>query len=187
LSNLFYSSFFGTFVYKNEFLFLGFWNYNTNLKYKLFPYIYHKGMPKSLKKNNLYLENHLIVKKSSIPNSGKGLFTKVDIEKDTVITEFTGEKISHTVGAARTILKQSHSVLYLNQTYCVDSLTDKECVATFMNDANGPSKLPKLKNNTDLYRLNGRIYVIATKDIKAGAELLLDYGPLYWNDKKNHN
>jgi SET domain-containing protein len=53
-----------------------------------------------------------------------------------------------------------------------------------MNDVNGPSKLHGLKNNADLIRANGRIYVIATKDIMAGDELFLDYGPLYWNDKK---
>lgn len=141
-------------------------------------------MPKPLKRNRVHLEEYLVCKKSSIPKAGKGLFTKVNIEKDTVITEFTGEKISHTVGAARVILKKSHSILYLNQTYCIDSLTDKECMATFMNDVNGPSKVYRLKNNADLIRVKGRIYVFATKDIKAGEELLLDYGPLYWNDIK---
>lgn len=141
-------------------------------------------MPKPLKKNIIHLEKDLVVKKSSIPKAGKGLFTKINIEKDTVITEFTGEKISHTIGAARTILKQSHSILYLNQKYCVDSVTDKDCVATFMNDLNGPSKVSGLKNNTDLFRANGRIYVIATKDIKANEELFLDYGPMYWHDLK---
>ena len=58
-------------------------------------------MAKPLIPNRVHLEKNLQVRKSSIPDSGMGLFTKIDIEKSTVITEFYGEKISHTIAAAR--------------------------------------------------------------------------------------
>src|SRR5690606_40160989 len=38
------------------------------------------------------LEKHLYVKKSTLPNSGKGLFTKVFIPKGTRIVEYKGRR-----------------------------------------------------------------------------------------------
>lgn len=141
-------------------------------------------MVKPLIPNKIHLEKNLKIKKSLIPNSGNGLFTKIDIEKDTVITEFYGEKVSHTIALARGILKKSHSVLYYNKTYCIDSTTDKKCLATFMNDANGVIKLVNIKNNVYMLRANGRIYVIAKRFINAGEELFMDYGASYWKGMK---
>lgn len=140
-------------------------------------------MPKPLKATKSYLERHLVVKKSQIPNSGKGVFTKIDIEKDDIITEYTGEKVSHTIGTARMILKQSNSILYLNKKYFIDSTTDKECKTTFINDADGLTKT-NYKNNVFMVRTNGRIYVVAKRNIKKGEELFISYGEKYWDKYK---
>ena len=40
------------------------------------------------------MEKDLVIKKSTIPNSGKGLFTKCDIKKGERIVEYLGEIIS---------------------------------------------------------------------------------------------
>ena len=40
------------------------------------------------------LEKFLVVKKSSLPNAGKGLFTKVDIKKGSYIVEYKGEVLT---------------------------------------------------------------------------------------------
>lgn len=138
-------------------------------------------MPKFLISKSEFLEKQLVVKSSGIPGAGKGLFTTIAIEKETVITEFSGEKISHTIGAARSIMNESHSLLYLNQKYFVDSYADKSCMATFINDAIGEVRINGIDNNTTIHRANGRIYVIALRDIQAGEELFLEYGPDYWN------
>lgn len=137
-------------------------------------------MPKPLAKRMNFMEDDLVIKKSLIPGAGKGVFTKVSIEKESIITEFTGEKISHTIGAARFILKQSHSILYLNKTYSLDSLKDKNCIATYINDAKGLTKVPNLKNNASIVVARGRLFVIAKRNIKAGEELYVSYGPSYW-------
>lgn len=137
-------------------------------------------MPKPLIKIRDYLEKDLTVRESQIPGSGKGLFTMVKIEKETIITEFTGEKISHTVGAARSILKESDSILYLNKKYLLDSRKDRSCVASFINDAQGEKRTTKFENNTSMCIVNGRIYVVADREIQAGEELFLSYGKVYW-------
>lgn len=143
-------------------------------------------MPKPLVRKWKFLEDDLVIKKSLIQEAGKGVFTKVDIEKEEIITEFTGEKISHTVALARFILKESHSLLYLNKTYSIDSLKDKECIATYINDANGPVKLPGIKNNATIIVARGRLFVIAKRKIKPGEELFVNYGINYWKAFKHY-
>jgi SET domain-containing protein len=140
-------------------------------------------MPKPLTAIKNYLEKHLTVKKSKIPNSGKGVYTKIDIEKDEIVTEYTGEKVSHTIGTARFILNQSDSLIYLNKKYFVDSRTDENCLATFINDASGLNKI-NLKNNVLMIRVRGRIFVVAKRNIKKGEELLISYGTNYWKNSK---
>lgn len=137
-------------------------------------------MPKPLVKKMNFMEEDLVIKKSLIPGAGKGVFTNINIEKESIIAEFTGEKISHTIGIARFILKQSHSILYLNKTYSLDSLKDKSCIATYINDAKGLTKIPYLRNNVDMVITRGRIFVIAKRNIKADEELYVSYGPSYW-------
>jgi hypothetical protein len=137
-------------------------------------------MPKPLKQNKTHLEKYLFIKKSLIPGAGNGLYTKVNIDKHTVVTEYFGEKISNTIGAARFILKQSHSIIYLNQKYCIDSTYDKSCMATFINDANGLFKIKGIKNNAFSLNSNGRLYIISKRKINAGEELFIEYGSNYW-------
>jgi len=144
-------------------------------------------MPKPLVRRRNFLECSLVVKKSQIPEAGKGVFTNVDIEKEHVITEFSGEKISHTIGAARFIMKQSHSILYLNKTYSLDSLTDPACIATYINDAKGINRIPYLRNNTMLVSVAGRLFVVAKRNIKKGEELFMSYGENYWIAMKKYN
>lgn len=143
-------------------------------------------MPKPLVKKQKFMDDDLIIKRSLIPGSGKGVYTKVNIEKESIVTEFTGEKISHTVALARFILKESHSILYLNKTYSLDSLKDKTCIATYINDAKGIIRIAYLRNNVSLIRARGRLFVIAKRNIKAGEELYMNYGLHYWKAVKHY-
>jgi hypothetical protein len=38
-----------------------------------------------------YLEKYLKIKKSTLPNAGKGLFTTIEIRKGTMIVEYKGK------------------------------------------------------------------------------------------------
>ncbi|HRG01960.1 MAG: SET domain-containing protein-lysine N-methyltransferase [Bacteroidia bacterium] len=143
-------------------------------------------MPKPLLKKRDYIEKNLEIKKSQIPGAGKGLYTKIAIERETIISEFTGEKISHTIALARFILKESHSLLYLNQKYSIDSLKDENCLSSYINDANGLVKVSNLHNNVMLVVSRGRLFVIAKRKIKAGEELFLSYGKGYWKTVKHY-
>lgn len=137
-------------------------------------------MVKPLTKKQNFYDNSLEIKSSEIPGAGVGVFTQKYIEKDSIITEFTGEKISHTIGLSRIILKTSHSILYLNKKYCVDSKKDECCIATYINDAKGFIKISGLRNNVSLVIAKGRLLVVAKRNIKAGEELYMNYGINYW-------
>ncbi len=141
-------------------------------------------MRKLITRKQKFMDDFLFIKKSQIPNSGKGVYTKIKIEKEHIITEFSGEKVSYTIGRARVILNQTHSILYLNTKYCLDSVADPNCIATFINDAKGLNKIPYKRNNVLLKLVNGRCFVIAKRNIKAGEELFLWYGSTYWKGLK---
>ena len=124
------------------------------------------------------LEKQLYVKKSTIPNSGKGLFTKKFIPKGTKIVEYKGR---------RTTWKEVEDedgkngyIFYINRNTVIDGLPWKSALARYANDARGLVKIKGLTNNCD-YTVDGdRAYIESKKDIPAGGEILVDYGKDYW-------
>ena len=124
------------------------------------------------------LEKQLFVKKSSIPNSGKGLFTKKFIPKGTRIVEYKG-RISTWKDVKDEDGKNGY-IFYVNRNHVIDGKPYTKALARYANDARGLTKVPGLTNNAD-YVLDGlKAYIEAKKDIPAGAEILVDYGKDYW-------
>lgn len=124
------------------------------------------------------LEKQLFVKKSTIPNSGYGLFTKKFIPKGTRIVEYKG-KIS-----AWSVVKDEDGkngyIFYVNRNHVIDAKNYKSALARYANDARGLVKIPGITNNCD-YVLDGKkAYIESKKDIPAGAEVFVDYGKDYW-------
>ncbi len=124
------------------------------------------------------LEKHLIVKKSTIPGSGLGLFTKVDIPKETHIVEYKGritswKEADHDDG-------NNFYLFYIKRYHVIDARPYKKAFARYANDANGFQKVKGLKNNST-YALDGlKAFLESTRDIKAGEEIFVDYGKKYW-------
>lgn len=124
------------------------------------------------------LEKQLVVKKSQIPNSGQGLFTKKFIPKGTRIVEYKG-RISSWKDVKDEDGKNGY-IFYVNRNHVIDGKPYKKALARYANDANGLSKVKGLKNNCD-YVIDGRkAFIEAKRDIPAGAEILVDYGKDYW-------
>ncbi|MBT1703839.1 SET domain-containing protein [Chryseosolibacter indicus] len=124
------------------------------------------------------LEKQLFVKKSTIPNSGKGLFTKKFIPKGTRIVEYKG-RISSWKDVKDEDGKNGY-IFYVNRNHVIDGKPYAKALARYANDANGLTKVPGLVNNCD-YVLDGlKAYIEAKKDIPAGAEIFVDYGKDYW-------
>ncbi len=125
------------------------------------------------------LEKRLIVKKSTLPGAGKGLFTMVFIPKGSRIVEYKGQIVTW-----KEIEKMADDrngyVFFFNNKHCIDAWKTKKGVAHFANDARGIVRVEGVKNNSEYVTEKKRCYIEAAKDIAAGSEILVGYGAEYW-------
>lgn len=124
------------------------------------------------------LEKQLFVKRSTLPNSGKGLFTKKFIPKGTRIVEYKG-KISKWKDVKDEDGKNGY-IFFINRNHVINALPVKSALARYANDARGLSKISGLKNNCDYISDGLKAYIESKKDIPAGSEIFVDYGKDYW-------
>ena len=125
------------------------------------------------------LERHLIVKKSTLPGAGKGLFSKVLIPKGTRIVEYKGEVVTWKE-VEKMADDRNGYVFYFNSKYCIDAWKTKKSVAHFANDAKGITRVEGVSNNAEYVTEKKRCYIEAIRDIPAGSEILVGYGAEYW-------
>lgn len=124
------------------------------------------------------LEKQLVVKKSTIPNSGKGLFTRKFIPKGTRIVEYKGK-----VSAWKDVKDEDGRngyIFYVNRNHVIDALPVKTALARYANDARGLVRIKGVTNNCDYITDGTKAYIESKKDIPSGAEILVDYGNDYW-------
>lgn len=124
------------------------------------------------------LEKQLFVKKSTIPNSGNGLFTKKFIPKGTRIVEYKG-RISSWKDVKDEDGKNGY-IFYVNRNHVINALPVKSALARYANDARGLTRVKGLLNNCDYVNEGTHAYIESKRDIPAGAEILVDYGKDYW-------
>jgi uncharacterized protein len=124
------------------------------------------------------LEKQLYVKKSTIPNAGKGLFTRKFIPKGARIVEYKGKR--STWKEVKDEDGKNGYIFYINRNNVIDGLPAKKAFARYANDARGLTRIKGLLNNCD-YIVDGiRAFVEAKKDIPAYSEIFVDYGKDYW-------
>ena len=137
------------------------------------------------------LGHGIIVKASTIPGAGYGLFATKNFKKGEGITEYDGEIISRSYA---NILKQqnldTHIVALSPGRSAINGLTTITVGrggAQFSNDINDKNRynavfgktehiLPGLQDNRTGLKDLFRIFLKAKKDIKAGDEIFVDYG-----------
>ncbi len=127
-------------------------------------------------------KKNLIVKRSTLPNAGKGLFAKKKIPKGTRIVEYTG-KIT-TWKEAET--DDNGEIYQVSYKHVIDARPFKNALAKYANDARGITRIKGLTNNAEYEEDGLKVYIKAIKDIPAGAEILVGYGKDYW-DAIRHN
>jgi SET domain-containing protein len=131
------------------------------------------------------LEKSLIVKKSTIPGAGDGLFTKAFIPKGTRIVEYTGKictwkEVNHDEG-------RNGYIYYVKRYHVIDARFHEKSMARYANDAQGLTRIKGINNNCE-YNIEGlRVFIDAKKDIPAGTEILVDYGREYWSVIRYNN
>ncbi|MBX2887348.1 MAG: SET domain-containing protein [Ferruginibacter sp.] len=129
-------------------------------------------------------EKHLVVKKSSLPRAGKGLFTKVDIPKDSLIVEYKGKittwkEVEHHNGT-------NGYIFYVTRNHVVDAEKTKKALARYANDARGFVRVKGIQNNAIYAIKKGKPYIQSTKKISAGSEIFVEYGKEYWDTMKEN-
>ena len=133
-------------------------------------------------KRMAFSQKNLIIKKSTIPGAGLGLFTRRPILKGTFIIEYKGrispwKKVNSMDGA-------NPYIMYVNRNHVIDALSFKKAKAKFANDARGLKKIKGKTNNSVYIKKGLRVYIQAKKNIEAGSEILVNYGKDYWDAVK---
>jgi SET domain-containing protein len=129
------------------------------------------------------LEKDLIVKTSSLPNSGKGLFTKVFIPKKTRIIEYQG-KVCKWSDVEDNF--DNGYIYFLNKNHVIDAGDNTKILARYANDAFGLSKVKGINNNATYKNVGKQVFIESAADIPAGAEILVSYGKDYWDTVKKN-
>jgi hypothetical protein len=124
------------------------------------------------------LEKQLYVKKSTLPNAGKGLFTKKFIPKGTRIIEYKGKV--KTWKEVQDEEGENGYIYYVKRTHVIDALKIKNSLARYANDARGLERVKSLNNNAEYVEDGLHVYIESTKDIPARSEIFVSYGPEYW-------
>ena len=123
------------------------------------------------------IEQRLAPKRSHI--HGWGLFTKVDLPKDSMIVEYMGEVIRKSVADAREEAYEisgegSCYMFRLDFNRIVDA-TKIGCMARFMNHCCQPNAYAKVVAVDTDYGQDNKIVIFSSIDIKAGEEITYDY------------
>ena len=126
----------------------------------------------------------LIVKKSTIPNAGKGLFTKRDVKKGERIVEYLGEVITEAELDRRAENDIYGYAFYISKRKCIDAYYTPEALARYANDARGLNRIKGISNNCSYEIWKNRGWIKAERNIKAGEEIFVSYGTEYWRDIK---
>ncbi len=132
-----------------------------------------------LRRPMIILKNKLIIKRSTLPGAGKGLFTKNYIAKGNAIVEYKGtittwKDVDHTEG-------ENGYIYYVKRNYVIDARPHPLSLARYANDARGLKKVKGILNNAEYKEIGLKVFIVAKKDIAAGAEIFVDYGKEYWD------
>ena len=123
----------------------------------------------------------LVIKKSRLPGAGKGLYTTKAISKESKIIEYRGEIIGYNEYRKRTRNEQDQYLFFLRMELCIDSMHTPQYKARYANDAAGITRLKGVKNNSDYVIFGDKCFIVASRDIKAGEEIFVNYTKSYWD------
>lgn len=126
----------------------------------------------------------LIIKKSRLPEAGKGLFTTKAIPKETKIIQYRGELLDYKEFHRRERKGNGGYMFYLKGNHYIDAMHTPQYKARYANDAAGLSRIKGVRNNCDYMVFNNKCYIVAARNIKAGEEIYVNYTKPYWDNVK---
>ncbi len=126
----------------------------------------------------------LIVKTSKLPGCGKGLFTTKAIRKDAKIIEYRGEIINYNEYRRRARNEVDQYLFFVRRDLSIDAMHTPQYKARYANDAAGLTRIKGFRNNSDYMIFGDKCFMVASRDIKAGEEIFVNYTDHYWNYMK---
>jgi SET domain-containing protein len=123
----------------------------------------------------------LIVKRSQLPNAGKGLFTTKKILKNEKIIEYKGEIIDWKEYEKRVAEDKDGYLFFISKKRCIDAFSTPQHKARYANDAAGLSRVKGLRNNSSYQIFDDKCFIVAEKEIEAGEEIFVNYTKEYWD------
>ncbi|XP_068111082.1 N-lysine methyltransferase KMT5A [Hyperolius riggenbachi] len=120
------------------------------------------------------------MKIDNVPGKGRGVITTRDFHRGEFVVEYHGDLIEITDAKQREAEYAQDSTTgcymyyfqYLNKTYCVDATKETGRLGRLINHSKNGNCHTKLHDINNVPHL----ILIASRDIKAGEELLYDYG-----------
>jgi SET domain-containing protein len=123
--------------------------------------------------------SRLVIKKSTLPGAGKGLFTRQPISRGELVVEYKG--LITTWKKIKDSELFNPYVYYVNRNHVIDAMGDAEALGRYANDANGMTKVKGITNNAEYTMSARQVFIKATRDILPGEEILVAYGKEYWD------
>ena len=133
--------------------------------------------------NMLPQSEQLEVKISTLPNSGLGLFAKIDFSKGERIVEYCGDKVTW---AQVEDDADNGYIFHIDDEHVIDARNTLESLGRYANDASGLSKVKGIRNNALYEEEHYSVFIVADKKIKAGEEIFVAYGKEYWQQVKEN-
>jgi SET domain-containing protein len=134
------------------------------------------------------VSKNLEIKKSTITGAGLGAFARSLIKKGEKIGEYTGELL--TINEYESLKDKSYIFEVGKKfegryyTFYINGKNKKYASSLrYINGAYGKKKTQQI--NCEAYQYAEKIFYRATKNIKPGEELFVDYGDSYWEDDPN--
>lgn len=122
----------------------------------------------------------LIVKRSRLPGAGLGLFTTRAIREGSKIIEYRGEIIGYSEYRRRARHEQDQYLFYVRRDRCIDAMHTPQYKARYANDAEGIVRRRGVKNNSDYVIYDDQCFIVASRHIRAGEEIYVNYTQHYW-------
>ena len=115
----------------------------------------------------------LAVKKSKIRGAGLGLFANMDFPADAVLGEYWGVRTTTKPADGRYVwhIDTDDGSVYIDAA-------QNDCPLRFVNGAKTERQHERI--NCKTYISHGALLYVTTRAVKAGEELIIDYGPYYW-------
>ena len=107
--------------------------------------------------------------------------TAIPIYKDEVIAIFKGRILTDEEAIRRAAKGKDAYFINLPDGTIMDSMTVK-CFAKYANDASGLTRTSHKNNSKITIDEDGRVCIVATRKIAAGAEIFCGYGSGYWKN-----